>query len=82
MIDKQGRVYARMHELQPGNTVIVDDGFTCMKPWGEHSVSNTGNGLYILCERGPHYLSGQLADDRDSLVGIYHKTGFKKDPSS
>lgn len=71
MKDKQGRTYARLSGLKVGDKVLVDDGFTCMKPWSRHRVQKGPSGdLFIPCRHGQHYLDGQLKG-KDSLVGVY-----------
>lgn len=87
MKDNLGRAYARLSELRPGQLVQVDDGFEgCFPPWSTLPVVEGADGELALphndpecgaCEGsnedGPclHYLAGQLADDNDSLIGIY-----------
>lgn len=82
MKDKQGRVYANMNDLNPGDTVTVDGGFCCLAPWSQHTVEQDEDGLFVRCA-GPdgeypagsekHYLDGQLSHGRNkqALVGIY-----------
>jgi hypothetical protein len=66
----------KLDDLRAGDTVIADDGFTCL-PAGAHVVHGDGDGLFIFCN-GPdddpdptshHYLDGQQNKD-GSLVGI------------
>lgn len=68
--DKQGRPYAKMSELKAGDVVEIDGDFTCMKPWTKQPVQNDKDGLFLECEEGHHYLSGQ-ADDGEHCVGVY-----------
>jgi TATA-binding protein-associated factor Taf7 len=79
--DIQGRTYANMNELKPGDIVTVDSGFDCLEPWSQHVVEQDLAGeLFIWCA-GPdgeypagserHHLEGQLNDDSDALVGVY-----------
>lgn len=74
--DLQNRPYARLSQLKPGSTIIVDDGFSeangydChLEPWSEHRVKQLPKGqeqypgdrmLYISCAEGRHMLDGQL----------------------
>ncbi len=75
MKDKQGREYAKLSDLKVGDTVQVDDGFTCMEPWSKKEVRQSSDGvLFVECSELEHCLDGQLADDRDSLIGIYKVT--------
>lgn len=73
MKDKQGRKYARLDRLKPGDRVMVDGGFTCMEPWSRHRahVDPVDKRLYIFCRSGQHYLDGQLNRQGVSLVGVY-----------
>ena len=70
--------YAKLSALAEGSVVIVDGDFTCMKPWSKHVVKNeadrkdTSDYLYIRCNKGTHRLIGQLADDDDTLIGVFH----------
>lgn len=60
----------KLNDLKPGDTVILDDRFTCMAE-GAHVVKakdDTGL-LFLDCEEGTHYLDGQENEDGE-LVGI------------
>lgn len=59
----------RLEDLKVGDTVLTDDGFTCMKE-GHHTVRGDGNGLFLECDEGKHYLEGQEDDETGGLVGI------------
>lgn len=72
--DKQGRPYARLGELNAGDTVTVDGDFTCIEPWSHHVVKRDGAGLYIECKEGEHHLAGQQDGPGDHLTGIYRGT--------
>ena len=73
MDDLQGRTYAKRSELKPGDKVQVDGDFTCMDEGSIFEVKRRADGqLYIDCKsESGHNLIGPLADDHDSLVGIY-----------
>ena len=66
--------YAMLCEVEEGDTVRVDGGFTCLDD-GEIRVverfkhSRNGGGLFIRCNDGKHFLDGQLDQD-DKYVGI------------
>lgn len=62
---------AKLSDLKPGDAVIADDGFTCMKA-GPKTVQSGDNGvLYVPCDEGRHYLFGQASlADNDTLVGL------------
>ena len=79
--------YARLSQLKPGDFVRVDDGFTCIPPHARRKVIAGQYGLYIRCggpansdddlsarqlkQVYQHGLDGQLAQDGDTLVGVY-----------
>lgn len=58
--------------IQAGDIVILDGGFTCHKA-GEATVHSDDAGrLHFICNEGRHYLDGQLDED-GNLVGITTK---------
>ena len=93
MRDLQGRSYAKLSQLKPGDEVIPDDGFDCLLPWQPLKVVEVDGELAVIhntSECGacggadkdcPHGLEGQLMDDGDSLVEIYRKEDFNANPS-
>jgi hypothetical protein len=58
----------RLTDIEAGQTVLTDAGFTCMDQ-GEHVVKADKQGFYLDCQDGKHYLDGQL-DEQGHLVGI------------
>ena len=59
----------KLSDLKSGDTVIADEGFTCLKP-GPHVVkSDEKNCLYVCCEEGSHFLDGQ-EDKTGNLIGF------------
>lgn len=71
MKDAFGTPYANTTNIAAGDTVRVDDGFTCMKKWSTKEVKVDPEGeLYIDCKCGGHYLNGQL-HRKHYYVGIY-----------
>lgn len=81
MQDVNGRAYARLSNLNPGDKVQCDGGFTCLAADSLHTVCYDDHGLYIACS-GPngnrpgehHYLDGQVEMNEygnDYCVGIY-----------
>ena len=59
----------KLRNLQEGDTVIIDNGFQCMKA-GKQVVERSNCGLlYVRCEQGKHYLTGQVGDNEE-LIGI------------
>ena len=72
MKDIFGREYARYSLLKKGDVVHVGGGFTCMIRGEIKTVMQRADStFFIRCAEGQHNLMGQLADDGDSLVGIY-----------
>lgn len=76
--DSKGREWAKLSEINEGDMVELDEGFTCVQS-GRHTVRfdhdaaqryGKANGLYVDCKDGHHFLKGQ-ADDGDHCVGIY-----------
>lgn len=65
-----GREWAKLSELKPGDHVLADDGFTCGMNGKTLEVSQDDHGLYVPCNEGKHHLDGQ-ADDGDHLVGLW-----------
>jgi hypothetical protein len=58
-------------KVKAGDRLFTDGGFTCM-PGGELKVvREDGDGLYVACRDGRHYLDGQL-DEQGRLVGFYN----------
>ena len=78
LTDLQGRPYARRDTVKPGDYLVADGGFSCMKAGARKRVrteeQGPGRRLYLAC-RWPggshrHYFDGQ--DDGDGgLVGLY-----------
>lgn len=60
----------KLNDINPGDALIVDDGFTCMEP-GDQKVAqmNQSGELFVDCSDGRHFLDGQVGDD-GHLVGI------------
>ena len=58
----------KLSEVQPGDVLIADGGFTCIKPGAQLVVADD---LSIPCACGKHFLDGQVDfDDGDTLVGL------------
>jgi hypothetical protein len=81
-----GRPWAKLSELKPGDVLIADGDFDCVTAGEECEVkADEGGALYVDCagpigpeepqqEPGKHLLDGQLSDvDGDSLVGFWLK---------
>ena len=67
--DKQGRPWAKLSELKPGDTIELDAGFSCAH-LGPREIVKDARGFYFICAQGSHYLDGQ-ADDGEHCVGVY-----------
>lgn len=77
-----GRPWAKLSELKPGDKLKADGGFDCIEEGAILEVKAEDDGeLYVECD-GPdgaypgegqhHSLEGQLSDeDGDSLVGFW-----------
>lgn len=60
--------FVKFSEVKEGDTLIADDGFTCMDA-GPKTVMRGDNGLYVECMVRKHYLAGQ-EDETGCLVGF------------
>jgi hypothetical protein len=71
-IDKNGLEYKTLSETNEGDQVMVDDGFTCIKPLSKKVVKkDDSNCLYVDCDCGQHYLDGQYEDYNGSVEPFY-----------
>jgi len=59
----------KLADIKTGDRVVVDAGFTCMRP-GVHAVERDDGGLFIPCDHGKHYLDGQEDEPGADLVGV------------
>ena len=76
LTDISGRHYAALDELRDGQRVELDTGFDCLnhepdRPTTRTVLTDEKGKLYVVCQDGRHYLSGQLGEDRRSLIGVY-----------
>lgn len=62
----------KISDVRPGDVLVADGGFTCMRQDTHCVVKADENGeLYVECDEGRHLLSGQLDfDDQETLVGL------------
>ena len=59
----------QLKDLEVGDTIIADAGFTCM-PAGPKTVCDNDKGeLFVHCGEGRHFLDGQENENGD-LIGI------------
>jgi hypothetical protein len=63
--------FAKFTEIEQGDLIKVDAGFSCIRPYAKRIVSKNKSGLYFACDAGKHYLAGQIQDKDGALVGIY-----------
>jgi len=77
LADKNGRPWAHLQTIKPGDFLVADGDFSCMKEGERRQVRADKNGhgfdrLFISCcdEHGRHYLYGQVGDDGE-LIGFY-----------
>ena len=58
----------KLSEVKPGDVLIADGGFTCIKQGARLVVADD---LSVSCSHGKHFLDGQIDfDDGDTLVGL------------
>lgn len=70
--DKYGRPWAKLKELKVGDKLQTDGGMDCMPDDKTRTVLVDPSGmLCVICNEGEHNLSGQLADDENTLIGFY-----------
>ncbi len=58
------------NNVKSGITLTADDGFTCIKNGSQCKVKDSGDGLYVDCVDGKHYLDGQLDDNLQIFIGF------------
>jgi hypothetical protein len=62
---------AKLSLIKNGDQVFTT-GFTCIDDYGPSTVHyHFGGGYYLNCSHGMHFLSGQLDEDGDTLVGVF-----------
>ena len=70
--DNNGRDYARLSKLEPGDVIEVDNDFTCINGGTQTRIHAAADGaLYFACREGGHLLDGQLDSRSDALIGVY-----------
>ncbi|MGJ4855539.1 hypothetical protein ACN6KF_001485 [Labrys sp. La1] len=63
--------FAKLSEIKAGSRLVADGGFDCIEQGTILIVCDSGDGLYVPCACGEHYLEGQLDfDDDDTLIGL------------
>lgn len=60
----------KISDVNPGDFVKTDNGFTCMSEGEIKKVQKDNVGLFIECKEGKHYLDGQIDDDEETLIGL------------
>ena len=62
--------YAHVSEVKVGTKLRTDGGFTCIDGDQVLTVEQDERGeLFIPCDRGRHYIEGQL-EDGDHYIGL------------
>lgn len=56
-------------DVRAGDTLVADNGFTCMLAGPKQVHADTAQRLYVQCGDGRHYLHGQKGQD-GRLVGF------------
>lgn len=67
--------FALVDEVKVGDTLIADGVFTCLKDGERLRVKIDKTGLHVRCNKGKHYLDGQIDEVNDRRV----YSGFKKE---
>lgn len=62
--------YVRLADVEAGQSLVADGGFTCLAPGEVVHVHRDANGaLFVSCDEGQHFLDGQ-EDESGRLVGL------------
>lgn len=69
--DKNGRPWAKLSELKSGDRLQAATGFDCILDGQVVEVYRLNEDLYVPCSHGNHNLSGQIAEDGETIVGFY-----------
>lgn len=56
-------------DVQIGDRLVADGGFTCLPKDKLVTVESDGDGPFIRCSAGKHFLDGQT-DDAGELIGL------------
>lgn len=68
--------FAKENTVKAGNLLIVDGGFDCLRCGAVKLVLSCDTGLYIRCDEGEHFISGQLDDGE--YIGLSHFVDRRK----
>jgi hypothetical protein len=61
----------KLRDVRPGDKLIADHGFTCIRTGALVDVAADDKGaLYVPCKRGRHYLDGQVDGPEGNLLGL------------
>lgn len=68
----EGAEVVKFEDVQAGDILICDAGFSCLKLGATVTVEASPCGsTFIRCKNGTHLLDGQIQDeDDDTLVGL------------
>jgi hypothetical protein len=61
--------FARIGDVRQGDVLMPDNGFTCMRAGEKLTVNKDNHGLFVACDEGKHYLSGQ--EEGHYYVGLF-----------
>lgn len=68
--------FVKLADVKPGDRLVADAGFTCIKAGAVVEVGETRSGndwlgadLYVPCSHGKHFLDGQT-NDAGHCVGL------------
>jgi len=60
----------QIQNVSPGDVLLTDAGFTCVKPYALVKIKKNKNGLYFECKEGKHYLEGQVVNKAGFMTGL------------
>ena len=70
----------KFKDVNEGDILIADGGFTCIKEGSRLTVSNRyDDGLYVPCDVGEHYLDGGHDHATGDLIGFAPYTKNQND---
>jgi len=70
----------KLSELKVGDSLIADEGFSCLLNGECVTVEKDLVNLFVRCSDGKHFLDGQVSfEDHDTLIGLTLKVD-KEDP--
>lgn len=61
--------YLKRGDVHAGDVVEIDGGFTCTENGTKEIFADAEGALYFRCDRGSHYLAGQL-NENGEYIGL------------